>query len=40
MNSNISRDYPGGPKAKTAMLTMKSAWVQSLARELDPTSYN
>ena len=32
-------DFPGGPVAKTA-LPMQGAWVQSLARELDPTYHD
>ena len=34
-----SRDFPGGPVAKTA-LPMQAAWVRSLGKELDPTCRN
>jgi len=33
-------DFPRGPVAKIPQLIMQGAWVQSLIRELDPTSHN
>ena len=34
LKKGISRDFPGGPVAKT-VLPMQGAWVQHLVRELD-----
>ena len=38
-NQNWFKDLPGGPVAKT-LLPMQGAWIQSLARELDPLCHN
>ena len=35
-----SRDFPGGPVAKTPRSQMQGAQVQSLVRELDPSCCN
>ena len=35
----MSRDFPGGPAAKTPFPTQET-WVQSLVRELNPTCPN
>ena len=35
-----SRDFPGGPEAKTPHSQCRGAWVQSLVKELDPSCPN
>ena len=34
------QDFPGGPVVKSLVKAMQGVWVQSLVRELDPTSCN